>query len=137
MEPLTILIAIAGIVGTGVLSKIGENITDKAVSKSKELLSQIRHKSPHTAIIIEKAEQQPIDYSQVYLEIDAIAKDDSDIQRLLKEMKVVTLTEPKLVAIVEQELNQATPQLATIIEDWKGINIKGGINTITGNTFQF
>jgi hypothetical protein len=37
---------------------------------------------------------------------------------------------------IEQELNQKQSQLATI-ENWKGINIKGGINTVKDNTFNF
>lgn len=64
MEPLTILIAVAGIVATGALSKVGENVTDNVLSKSKELLTCIKNKSPRIAVVIENAEQHPIDYSQ-------------------------------------------------------------------------
>lgn len=136
MEPLTILIAIAGIVATGALSKVGENVTDEAVAKSKRLLSKIRAKSPKTAIAIERADQQPLDYGQAYLEIQAKSQSDEDFNNLLENMKSLVLADLRLLQMVEQELNKS-PQLATIIEDWKGINIKGGINTITGNTFQF
>lgn len=137
MDTLTILIAIAGIVATGALSKVGENVTESVFSKSKELLSRIKNKSPYTAIVIENAEQQPIDYGQTYLEIEAIAKSDSEMKRLLQEMKEVVLTDPKVAEMVEHELNKANSQLPTIIEDWRGINVKGGINTITGNTLLF
>lgn len=137
MDPLTILIAVAGIVATGALSKVGENVTDNVLSKSNELLTCIKNKSPHIAIVIENAEQQPIDYSQAYLGIEAIAKSDLRMKKLLQEMKEVVLTDQKVAETVEYELNKANSQLATVFEDWRGINIKGGINTITGNTFQF
>jgi hypothetical protein len=136
MEPITILIAVAGIVATGALSKVGENVTDEAISKSKWLLSKIREKSPKTAIAIERADQQPLDYSQAYFEILPASQSDEDLGRLLENMKSLVLADPRLSQMVEEELNKS-PQLTTVIEDWKGINIKGGINTITGNTFQF
>jgi translation elongation factor EF-1beta len=144
MDPLTILIAIAGIVATGALTKVGENATDAAFSKSNELLSRIKQKSPTTAALIEGSDQHPLDYGKAYLQVEAIAKDNSDITRLLEETKELVLLEPKVAEKVEQELNRANPQLSTVpqlsstvIENWKGINIKGGINPITGNTFKF
>jgi hypothetical protein len=137
MDPLTILIAIAGIVATGALTKVGENVTDTVFSKSNELLSRIKQDSPKTAVLIESSDQHPLDYGEAYLEIKAIAKDNEDITKLLEETKELVLSEPKVAEIVERELNRANPQLSTVIENWKGINIKGGINTVTGNTFQF
>lgn len=141
MEPITILIAVAGIVATGALSRVGEVISDdvrlKLRLKAKELLSRIRTKSPDTANIIENAERQSLDYGQVYPKIEEITRNDLAIKRLLQEIKELILADQKVAKIVEEELNRAIPQLATIIEDWKGVNIKGGINTITGNTFQF
>lgn len=137
MDPLTILIAVAGIVATGALTKVGENVTDVVISKSNELLSRIKQDSPTTAALIEGSAQRPLDYGKAYLQIEAIAKENSDITRLLEETKELVLSEPKVAKKVEQELNGANPQLSTVIENWKGINIKGGINTVTGNTFQF
>ncbi|EAW43185.1 hypothetical protein PN465_17970 [Nodularia spumigena CS-584] len=137
MDPLTILIALAGIVATGALTKVGENVTHAVFFKSNELLSRIKQDSPTAALLIEGSDQYPLDYGTVYLEIEAIAKDNEDIKKLLEETKELVLSEPKVAEIVERELNRANPQLSTVIENWKGINIKGGINTVTGNTFQF
>lgn len=137
MDPLTILIAIAGIVATGALTKVGENVTDTVISKSNELLSRIKQDSPKTAVLIESSDQQPLDYGKAYLEIEAIAKDNSDITRLLEETKELVLSDPKVAEIVNRELNRANPQLSTVIENWKGINIKGGVNTVKENTFHF
>ena len=81
--------------------------------------------------------KQPIDYGQAYLEIASISRNDSKMKMLLQEMEEAVLTERKVAETVENELNQASPQLAKVIENWRGINIKGGVNTITGNTFQF
>lgn len=137
MEPLTILIAVAGIVATGALSKIGENITDKAMLKSKQLFSTIEKKLPGTARALVKTEQQPIDYGQAYLELQEVAQKDTELSQLLEEMKLLVLADPKLAEWVEEELNKSNSQLTATVENWQGINIKGGTNTITGNTFHF
>jgi hypothetical protein len=137
MEPLTILIAVAGIVGTGALSKVGENMTDKVVFKSKQLLAAIKEKLPDTANALAKSEDEPLDYSQTYLELNVVAKKDRELSQLFQEMESLVLAHPRLSEWVEKELGEANPQLISTIENWKGINVKGGINTITGNTFQF
>lgn len=137
MDPLTILIAVAGIVATGALSKAGENIADNVLSKAKQLLSRIEDELPQIATAIKNAEKHPIDYGQAYLEIEAVAKSDPEMQNLLQEMKEEALNNQKVEQVVENELNRSSSKLETVIEDWQGINIKGGINSITGNTFHF
>jgi hypothetical protein len=137
MEPLTILIAVAGIVATGALSKIGENITDKAVLKSRQLFATIERKLPETASALAKVEQQPVDYGQAYLEIREVVQKDIELSQLLQEMRSLVLADPMLTAWVEEELSRASPELTKTVENWQGINIKGGTNTITGNTFNF
>jgi hypothetical protein len=82
MKPVTVVLGLAAIIGTGTLTKIAEAI------------------------------------------------------ELVAAIQTGLAANPKLVEWIEQELNQKQSQLATI-ENWKGINIKGGINTITGNTLNF
>ena len=80
MDPLTILIAVAGIIATGALTKVGENVTDAAASNSAKLISLIGKKSPsYAALITEASAQHPLDYGRAYLEIDALSKDDPDL----------------------------------------------------------
>lgn len=137
MDPITILIAVAGIVATGSLTKIGENITDETLSQSKLLLSEMRKSAPKTANALENVDRQRIDYGQAFQELNAASKTDKSLTELLEKMRLLVSSNLMLTELVEQELNQANPQLSTVIEDWKGINIKGGTNTIAGNTFNF
>ena len=136
MDFATVLIATAGIVVTGSLSRVGANITDGVISKYKELLSRIRNKQPSIAIILEDTAES-VDYAQVFPAVEALAKSDLEIRRLLQEMTERVFNDRTVSAEVEHELNKANVQLSGVIENWKGINIKGGNNTIRDNTFQF
>jgi hypothetical protein len=140
MDPL--LISIAGLVASGALTKVGENVTDSFISfiiKSKHLLDEIQKKSPSTAIAIQNANQHPLDYGQAYIDIETVSKNDQDMKNLLQEMRELIESDKAIAKKVEQEIN--TPNFrvtsSSIIENWKGINVKGGNNTITGNTFNF
>lgn len=84
----------------------------------------LKRKEPSTAKVIEQAKTQPLNYGQAYLigqQVEAAAQKD-----------------PEIAQAVEAVANEAQPQLTnTIIENWQGINIKGGTNTISGNTLNF
>jgi uncharacterized protein YmfQ (DUF2313 family) len=88
------------------------------------LLVLLKRKEPNTAKVIEQAKTQSLDYGQAYLigqQVEEAAKKD-----------------PEIAQAVEAVANEAQPQLTnTIIENWQGINIKGGTNTISGNTLNF
>jgi hypothetical protein len=53
---------------------------------------------------------------------------------LLAEIVAEETRDPAVKALVDQ-VASALPAIA--VENWKGVNIKGGKNTISGNTFNF
>ncbi len=136
MDDPTILITIAGIVATGSLSKVGVNITDSVICKTNQLLFYIQDKLPQIATSLKNIEQ-PIDYSHIYSELKLVANNDREMQKLLQETKEAVQNDPKVAQAAKQELNNARPQISTIVENWNGINIKGRNNSISGNTFNF
>lgn len=136
MDVSTILISVAGIVATGSLSRAGANITDKVLLVSEQLLASIINKLPHIATIL-RNNGKPIDYGQVYTEIKAVADSDPQVKKLLQEMAEAVSEDSEVAHRVEYELNKPNTQLSTVIEDWNGINVKGGTPLITGNTFTF
>lgn len=131
-----ILISIAGIVVKGSLSKVGVNITDSVVHTANQLLSYIQYKLPNIARSL-KSVEQPIDYTSTYSAIEAVAKNDLEMQKLLQEMRQAIQNDQQFAQAVEHELNNVKSQLSSIIENWNGINIKGGNNTITVDTLNF
>ncbi|MBE8991356.1 hypothetical protein [Nostoc sp. LEGE 12450] len=125
MEPVSLTAAaIATLVIIKAFEKTGEIIGEKAWNEGEKLLVLLKRKEPSTAKVIEQAKTQSLDYGQAYLigqQVEEAAKKD-----------------PEIAKAVEAVANEAQPQLTnTIIENWQGINIKGGTNTISGNTFNF
>ncbi|NMF63236.1 hypothetical protein DP113_15840 [Brasilonema octagenarum UFV-E1] len=125
MEPATLTAAaIATLVITKSFEKTGEIIGEKAWNEGEKLLLLLKRKEPDTAKTIELAQKQPLDYGKASLigqQVEKAAKKDSEIAQAVSAVA-----------------NEAQPQLTkTIIENWQGINVKGGTNSISGNTFNF
>lgn len=129
MEPLT-----AGLIATLVLTKAfektGEKLGEKALEQSGKLMQMLKHKSPETASAIEVAtqspelaQQQPEDYGEAVLveKIESASNSDSEIAAAVQALA--------------ETVKAQTP--ATTIENWKGINIKGGNPTINNPNFNF
>lgn len=137
MEPLTLLLGLAATVATkvgeGALTKIGENIADGQV---KKLFNFFKRKAPNSVTVKALEAGQSIDYGKAYLELEPISQEPEAIA-LLEAIKIHVEANPELAAKVEAELNGNSAQVSTVIENWKGINIKGGVNVIKDNTFNF
>jgi len=67
---------------------------------------------------------QPLDYGQAVV--------------IGQQVEEAVKQDPEIRQAVEAVANEAQSHLTkTITEPWQGINIKGGTNTMSGNTFQF
>ena len=129
MEPFTAG-AIATLVLTKALEKAGETLGEKVMEKGGKLMQLLKRKSPDTASAIEVVakhpelvEQQPEDYGEAVLvgKVESAANSDSEI-----------------AAAVQTLADAVKSQVpATTIENWKGINIKGGSPTINNPNFTF
>jgi hypothetical protein len=133
MEPVTLLLGLAAIVGTGALTKVGENITDAATQRFFDFL---KRKAPDSATVKLLEAGESIDYGKAYLELKPISQEPEAIA-LLEAVKLEVEANPELAAKVEAELNGNSAQVSTVIENWKGINIKGGTNDFRNSTFTF
>jgi hypothetical protein len=129
MEPFTAG-AIATLVLTKALEKAGETLGEKVMEKGGKLMQLLKRKSPDTASAIEVAaqhpelvEQQPEDYGEAVLveKVESAANSDSEIAAAVQ-------------ALADAVKSQVP---ATTIENWKGINIKGGSPTINNPNFTF
>jgi hypothetical protein len=102
MEPTTLTAAvIATIVVTKAFEKTGEILGEKALEKGGELLVLLRRKKPDTASAIAKAQQQPLDYGQVYLEatakVEEAAKQDPEIAQAVENVAEAVKSQPATV----------------------------------------
>ncbi len=122
--------AIATLVLTKALEKTGEKLGEKTLEQGGKLMKLLKRKSPDTATAIEVAaqnpeltEQQPEDYGEAILveRVESAAKADPEIAAAVQALA--------------EAVKAQTP--ATTIENWKGINIKGGSPTINDPNFNF
>ena len=137
MEPLT---AGAGILVIWLMNKVIDWSAEKALDKAAESVMQLlKEKSPDTANSLEAvAEHAALPPSE---------REDIGEAVLVEKVKKAAEASPEIKVALEalgNDANQAAKEnpelekrLATVIENWRGINIKGGTNTISGNTFQF
>ncbi len=103
MEPLTTAaVAIGSVVATKALEKTGEKLGEALFEKTSKFLSSLKKQSPDTVTAIEKVPEQPLDYGQAVLEVEAAAKANPQVERAMQELAAAAKAEPnsKLVEIL-------------------------------------
>jgi hypothetical protein len=128
MEPVSLLVSLVIAIGTGALSKVGENITDGTVNLSRSLWSILSRKAPdsQTARLIEAGKE--IDYQQAVIDVEAIA-DDPDVVKLLDEVRSLLASNQELAAKFEElqsQLSQSKSQNPNKLAEKIGIVVQSG-----------
>ena len=132
MEPLTtVAIAVATLLATKALEKIGENIGDTLSHKTQQFLELLKQRLPGTFAAIEQAPEQPLNYGQAVLEIETAAKTDTNIRQAIQELVAAAKAaqNPKIADIL------ATPNLEKLADKIGMVVMSGGTGTI--NTMNF
>lgn len=132
MEPLTTgAIAVATVLATKALEKIGENIGDSLSHKTQQFLQLLKERLPGTFAAIEQAPEQPLNYGEAVLEIETAAKTDPNISQVIQELVAAAKAEqnPKIADIL------ATPNLKKLADKIGMVVMSGGTGTI--NTMNF
>ncbi|MGD1698731.1 hypothetical protein [Dapis sp. BLCC M229] len=103
MEPITILTALAAVLGTKALEKTGENIGQVVWDKSAKLMKYLKQESPGAIAAIEQASEQPLDYGQAVLEMQEAAE-NPDVAQTIQELAaaVEENSHPKLTEVVAE-----------------------------------
>ncbi|MBO1061878.1 MAG: hypothetical protein HEQ14_13365 [Aphanizomenon flos-aquae CP01] len=109
MEPLTtVAIAVATLLATKALEKIGENIGDTLYNKTQQFSEWLKQRLPGTFAAIEQAPEQPLNYGQAVLEIETAAKTDPNISQVIQELTQLAETNPpKNLAEILKEIQAA------------------------------
>ena len=109
MEPLTtVAIAVATLLATKALEKIGENIGDTLYNKTQQFSELLKQRLPGTLAAIEQAPEQPLNYGQAVLEIETAAKTDPNISQVIQELTQLAETNPpKNLAEILKEIQAA------------------------------
>ena len=127
MEPLTTGgIAVATVLATKALEKVGENIGDTLSHKTQQFLEVLKQRLPGTFAAIEQAPEQPLNYGQAVLEIETAAKTDPNISQAIQELVAAAKAaqNPKIADIL------ATPNLEKLADKIGMVVMSGGTGTI-------
>lgn len=143
MEPLTITLAIATVLGTKALEKIGENLGDAVTQRVEKFRSLLKHESPDTASAIELAPEQPLDYGQAILEVQSASDRNDELKQILTELVAAAQADPNPTlaqyrqAVTDTLLSQqpTVQNLAKLAEKINNLNQAQTINITQNNTF--
>lgn len=105
MELVTLLWGLAQIVGTGVLTKVGENILDAASPKYRELTSTIQSRLPGTQTAKALESGQKLDYEQTVIDLKPI-ESDPEVLKLADEVRSLIAQDKELQAKLDAELEK-------------------------------
>ncbi len=122
MEPVSLLVSWLVIVGTGSLTKVGENITDETVKLARSLWSVLNRKAPNTPTVKAISAGQEIDYQKAVIDVEAIAA-DPEVAKLLDEVRSLLSSNQELAAEVEAVAAKAKI-LQVMASDIEGVNLR-------------
>ena len=135
MEPVSLLVGLLVIVGTGSLTKVGENITDETLKLARSLWSVLSRKAPNTQTVKAISAGEDFDTGQAVIDVEAIA-DDPDVIKLLDEVRSLLSSNQELAAKVEA-LHKQSKSGDTINNIGKQVNIEqSGTNNTQNNNIN-
>ena len=135
MAPLTITGLAIGTLATVLaikpLEKIGENIGQAVWDKTSRFLESLRKQSPETVTAIEKAPQQPLDYAKVVLQLEAAAKENTEVSQAMEHLVTTVNVKdlPNFEKII-QDINKALESHQAKLDNYNIENVK---NFFRGN----
>ncbi|MDZ7958458.1 MAG: hypothetical protein RMY34_11375 [Aulosira sp. DedQUE10] len=148
MEPITVgAIALLTLIGNKIIDWSTEKALDAGLDKAKQV---IKAKSPDTAAALETAaaqaalppgEREDIGEAVLVEQVKKAAEADPEIKEAVDALgnQVTTAAQanPELAKAIAELTAAIKAQSPTTVENWQGINIKGGENTISNPTLNF
>ena len=133
MEPVSLLVGLLLVVGSGSLTKVGENITDGTVKLARSWWSVLKQKAPDTATVKAISAGEDFDPRQAVIDVETIA-DDPEVTALLAQVKSWLASNQELAAKVEAlqekinqgQINQAKSENPNKLAEKIGLVVKDG-----------
>jgi hypothetical protein len=126
------LAKLAEIVGTGALTKVGENLLDAASPKVKELYGALLNKLPEspTARAIEAG--QELDYDRLIIDVQAIEQ-DPEVIKLAAEIRSLVAQNQSLQARLDAEVKKIGVKNTYKNKGKSSPMFNGSVQTVTIN----
>ncbi len=123
----------------------GEKFVDWGINKAYDVaFDKLMEKSPNTAKKLELPPEEREDIGEALLVemVENTAENEPELQEALEvlgeEVQAKANKNPELETAFNQLAQKVKEQNSKIVnENWQGINIKGGTNTVQNNTFNF
>ncbi len=128
MEPVSLLVGLLVIVGTGSLTKVGENITDETVKLARSLWSVLSRKAPNTQTVKAISAGEDFDAGQAVIDVEAIT-DEPEVTKLLEQVRSLLASNQELAAKVEvlqTQLSQPKSENPNKLAEKIGIVVQSG-----------
>jgi hypothetical protein len=111
MEPITVVLGLAAIIGTGALTKIGENMTDRSPQAVDKLFSLLRQRLPQSRTVVMLQAGKDVDYQQAVIELEPILA-ETEGEKLLAEARSAVEANQELKLQLEKAIAniQSQPQ---------------------------
>ena len=137
MDPVSLLLGLAAIVGTGAVNKVGENITDVVSPKVRELFDLLRRKLPRSQTLQALAAGTDVDYDQAVIEIEPMLA-DPEVSKLLAEVRSLVAQNQELQAKLDLAMAKiGSKKTSQVNRDRSQANqFTGNIQTLTINQNQ-
>jgi hypothetical protein len=122
-----VILGIITIIGSGSLTKVGENITDGTGDLAKKLLAMLKRKAPDTQTVKLLAAGQEIDYQQAVIDLEPISN-DPDMAMLLDEVRSLLSSNQELAAKVEALRSQVkTENIQVAAQDFEADELEAEV----------
>ena len=129
MEPLAAaVVAISTVVATKALEKTGQNLGQFVWDETSQFVESLRNQSPDTVTAIEQAPEQPLDYAEVVLQVEAAAKQNPEVAQSIE--RLVTTVDAEALPNLEEIRQEITKALESHPATSDNYNIENVIENV-------
>lgn len=110
-------ISFGTVVATKLNDKAGDAIVNTVPDKAKKFLQFLKKQSPEIVTAIEQANEQPLNYGQAVLEIEAAANSNPEIAEAMQELSAAAKAQPPSgLEQILQEIKESMKSQSSNIE---------------------
>lgn len=113
------VISFGTVIATKAYDKAGDAVLNTVFDKAKKFLQSLKKQSPEIVTAIEQANEQPLDYGQAVLEIEAAARSNSEVAEAMQELSAAAKAQPPSgLDQILQEIKESMESQSSNIENY-------------------
>jgi hypothetical protein len=132
MELVALVWSLAQIVGTGALTKVGENLLDAASPKIRELYDVLLNKLPESPTTRAIQAGQELDYDRLVTDVEQIEQ-DPEVIKLAADIRSLIAQNQELQAKLDVEIAKIRTKNTYVNKGKSSPMINGNVQSLTIN----